>query len=424
MKREFLLVFLVSTLAANGCGGSGGGGSLSAAPEGAEVTVDTSFRNGAEIYALTAVGDGDALLVWPEGAGETVTLVARRFDADLAAYADDLALEGPTENLLSPVLACGREDGSFSVTWSDITQFEDMPEGVTLDTANAVAVNVAGNGAMSGVFQTNPTDLGGQFASSAACLTNGNVVAAWTQGCSAVEKQGNAALPFIPEECADEPADGVYLRVFKFAGASVAAVREVYTATPPAARVWLAPLPDSKFALVSGTLIQIRDAKGNILRETTAASGPYYDGALDCPSARDCVAALANDDIGVHALLFDPATLTSTVDVEVEPSTQESADVLVAPRQVTADCDDRGRCLVAWHLQRETVYEDTIETESLGIYGRILDARNGKLGPLELLVETDPLLDTSLRVVATERGRFVLAYDPGGSIRLQRVVID
>jgi len=34
------------------------------------------------------------------------------------------------------------------------------------------------------------------------------------------------------------------------------------------------------------------------------------------------------------------------------------------------------------------------------------------------------LLDTSLRVVATERGRFVLAYDPGGSIRLQRVVID
>jgi len=28
-----------------------------------------------------------------------------------------------------------------------------MPEGVTLDTANAVAVNVAGNGAISGVFQ-------------------------------------------------------------------------------------------------------------------------------------------------------------------------------------------------------------------------------------------------------------------------------
>jgi hypothetical protein len=93
MGREIFLVFLGLALATSGCGG---GGALSAAPEGGEVIVQTSFRNGAAIHALTAVGDGDALLVWPEGAGETVTLVARRFDRELDAYAEDLALEGPT----------------------------------------------------------------------------------------------------------------------------------------------------------------------------------------------------------------------------------------------------------------------------------------------------------------------------------------
>jgi hypothetical protein len=424
VKRRFLLVLLAAALAVSACGGTGGGGAPSASPEGSAVIVQTSFRNQQAIFALTPVGDGDALLVWPEGAEEMVTLVARRFDAELDAYADDLAVEGPTEQFLFHVSACGRDDGSFSVAWSDVTPFTSMPDGVTLDAANAVAANVSKSGATSGVFRSNPNDLGGQFSAGVVCLGNGNVVAAWTQQCEAIEKDGINAVPFIPAQCADEPADGAYLRVFKYSGDTVAAVRTVDTAAAPAPRVWLAPLPESKFALVRGTLVQVRDAKGNVIRETTVADGPYYEGSLDCPSAAECVAAFANDAIGVHALLFDPRTLAATLDVEVEPSVHESADVLVAPRSATAACDDRGRCLVVWQLQRETTFSDYVETETLGIYGRVISARSGKVGPPELLVESDPQIDTELRLVATETGSFVLAYELGGSIALQRLVID
>jgi hypothetical protein len=186
----------------------------------------------------------------------------------------------------------------------------------------------------------------------------------------------------------------------------------------------LASLPNNRVALVSGTLIQVRDAKGDVARETSVANGPHDDGALDCPSGKDCLAAFSTDEIGVHALLFDPGTLAATVDIELEPSVQESEDVLVTPRHATAACDDRGRCLVVWQLQRETTYSDYIETETLGIYGRIVSARNGKLGPVALLVETDATVDTQLRLVSNYRGSFVLAYDPDDTIAIQQIVID
>lgn len=424
MKREFLLVFFVSAVLASGCGGSGGGGSQSVATEGDAVVVGTNFRNGAPIYTLTTAGNGDTLLVWPEGAGDTVTLTVRRFDANLDAYADDLVLEGPTTQMLAPVRACGRDDGSFSVAWSDITPVENMPDGVTLETGNVAAINVSKTGALSGVFQVNPNDLGGQFSSDAACLDNGNVVVAWAQLCEGVEKDGDASVWFVPEECASEPANGAYLRVIKYSGDPVAPVQDVYAANPPATRVWLAPLPDNKMALVSGTLIQVRDSKGKVIRQTSVADGPTSDGALDCPSGKDCLAAFSNDAVGVHALLFDPTTLSATVDIEIEPSVQESANVLVAPRGATAACDGRSRCLVVWQRQRETTYDDYIDLETLGIYGRIVNARNGKLGPVALLIDTDRAIDTRLRVVSNDTGRFVLAYDPDDSVALQQIVVD
>ena len=425
MKRKFLLVLLAAALAVSACGGSGGGGAPSASPEGSAVIVQTSFRNQQAIFALAPVGDGDALLVWPEGADETVTLVARRFDAELDAYADDLALAGPTEQMLSPVFACGRDDESFSAAWSDITPFTTLPDGVTLDAANSAAVNVNRNGATSDVFRTNPNTLGLQYASGVACLDNGNVATAWTDSCDAINKEGTTGSTFVPEECADAPPAGANLRVFAYGGDAAAPVRFISSSDGVgSAGMWLASLPGSKLALVRGNLVQVRNAKGDLLRETTVTNGPSRDGSLDCPSAAECVVSLANDEIGVHALLFDPRTLAATVDVEVEPSVRESDDVIVAPRAPTGACDDRGRCLIAWLLQREERFTDYVEIETLGIYGRVIDAGSGKLGPLELLVETGPNMPLNLRLAATDTGRFVLAYPLSGSIALQRIVID
>jgi len=67
----------------------------------------------------------------------------------------------------------------------------------------------------------------------------------------AVEKQGNAALPFIPRS-APTSRPTACISASSSSPARRRGRSRVYTATPPAARVWLAPLPDSKFALVSG----------------------------------------------------------------------------------------------------------------------------------------------------------------------------
>jgi hypothetical protein len=78
---------------------------------------------------------------------------------------------------------------------------------------------------------------------------------------------------------------------------------------------------------------------------------------------------------------------------------------------------------VVWQLQRDTTFSDYVQTETLGIYGSVINARSGKVGPPELLVEADPQIATELRVIATETGSFVLGYPLGGSIALQRIVI-
>jgi hypothetical protein len=375
---------------------------LSAELDGPEAVVNVSFRYGAAEFVVTGAGDAEFVLGWVQFDGTTsVSLIARRYGTALQPNGSDLVLAGPTSRALVNLSACGRIDGGYSMAWGEVTTAE----------GNGFASNVLGDDGTSGAFRVHPNEIGRQKPTDIACLPDGDAAVVWTNRCEAT-----------PSECATEPANGSYVRVFSAVGEPIAPTQDVVIGQGPYQYAWLAPTGENGFALMTGTLLETRDSQGRRIASATTTRGPGLEGKLECPIDAACVGLFSNDDVGVHVQWFDPRSFDGAIDVEVAPVSREAPRVRVIPRTPSIACDADGQCLIVWLAQRETRFSDYFENESLGIDARIMDARTGVLGPTTRLVTTDAGFWGRPEVATFGERRFILAYDVADTIVLHTVV--
>lgn len=415
MIRRPLLIF--SLVALFGCGGRDGAGDLVVETIEGELVVEDSVA-GRSIDSVTLQsGDGRVTAVWATAVGASSNeILSQSVDPDLVVSGEPVSLSGNSTYGVSQPAAC-RESDSLAIAWAESLIMDPPPPGVTLDTGNVLAVFSWPEGeVLSGVLRVNANEIGVQRAPSVACLRAGRRAVTWTNECVAIRRIGpNAVVHFTPEECSDEPEDGTYLQLFDETGAPLGPSRLISGVRNRRAPV--APAESGDFVVLVDSTIQLWSSAGVQLDEVMDPDSNFSEGYLACAGKR-CVAAVTDDDLSVW-LIHANALRESSV-VAVEESTQTSEAEVVRPRDGRVACDEGGVCLLTWLLERETTDGDVVLIESLGIYGRALDLRTGRLGE-EVLLDGDNSTTSGVLVAAAGSGIFVTGSVEGKRLVLRRV---
>lgn len=415
MIRRRLLI--LSLFAFVGCGGGDGAGDLVVESIEGELVVEESVAGRSIDSVALQSGDGQVTAVWATAVGASSNeILSQTVDSDLVVSDEPVSLSGISASGLFQPASC-RGSESLAITWTEALREDSPPPGVTLDTANVLAVLSWPEGEVpSDELRVNANEIGVQRASSIACLRAGRRAVTWTNECVAIRRIGpNAVVHFTPEECSDEPEDGTYLRLFDETGAPqgpsqlISGVRD--------RRAPVAAVESGDFVVLVDSTIQLRSSQGEPLDEVVDLESDFSEGSLACAGKR-CVAAVTQDDLSVW--LIHANALQDYSVVTVEESTQTGATQLVRPRDGRVACDAGGVCLLTWLLERETTDGDVILVESLGIFGRALDLRTGRLGE-EVLLDGEISTTSGVLVAAAGDGVFITGSVEGKRLVLRRV---
>jgi hypothetical protein len=403
-------------IAVHGCGGTERRDSLALQPVGEPELIDAHLLPATKHSIALATSRGRTMLFWSQSTGgESTQIVGAEVGEEGLDVADAVTISDVSGHLNTEPLACG-EGTTFSVVWTESLPNSVIPIGATLDLSNSEAATFAidefGDSAR---IRLNPNSIGDQSHPSVACLQDGVRAYAWSNICKGVQRLPNDVfVPFVPEECEDEPENGAYLQVLDADGNSH--TEPTLLKDAGVGRTPVAAVGQDSFILLSGSSIRLLTASGAVLDQYSNPQFFFTQASLSCGSER-CVAVL-----GGTAFIIDPRDLDSVSSVVIQeiehpaPNTTESAvDAEVA-------CGDI--CLVTWLKQRETIEDDVVSIEPLGIFARILDPVAEELGPELLLVE--PRLDQQEGVlpVATGNRTFLVAQVVGTQFVLQRYQAD
>jgi hypothetical protein len=408
-----------------GCAGDGDRNGLGVEAVGVAALVAPGYSGGRRGFALGESEDGTFLLVSVEDVctGDDCDgvpsdrVVAARYDADLSQITGPLRLANASVDSRLFVAACGRSNGAFNAAWSNLNR---LVEGVNLDTANVEVVNDSDGEP----FIANENTVGSQANPHVACLGGADLVVTWESTCTAVQRNGNVFVHFTPDDCVSEPEDGLYFQLFDQDGNRKGPLEMVVRAADGIAdEAGVAPLPDRRWLLAAGALLQVRDDTGAVIDEVMFDDGPGDDPLVSCSD--DGICAVVWSAEGVRARIVDAQAIAEAADVVVEEAVfgAEPDPVFVLPLEAGLACDPDGVCLVSWRSVREVSQGDVTVTEEMGVFARALDARTGTLGPETLLVAAEEVgfNGSAPALVSIGSGEFAAVRSLGDALSMQRV---
>jgi hypothetical protein len=411
MLRWAVLVVVLSSLA--GCESSGSKGQLQLRLPGRHTSLEAPSKRSGSL-AITST-EGRLLAAWARINETTGTTIVGQFlDSDLETEGGGINVSGQSENaLLSPTL-CGAA-GNWSVTWSDIVPPELLPVGISLDTAN-VSGSLFWSSTPSLPTIVNNNEIGEQIRPRIACLSDDSVAVSWQHRCVATEKSSNGTLFLsVPDECDDEPANGSYLRVVTDGVSNKPSILLSNSVTTAA----IAGIDDERVLAVFDSTIQVRDVDGALLADDVV--GADFTGSSVACANEHCVATSLTSD-GLSVWLINPESVSSSSELTIKPLEELPAGV-VRPLEASLACDDQGLCAVTWLSRSEISDDDSVEIESLGIFGRAFDIHSGELGPEEQVVAPPDAANGAI-IANLSSGEFVVAYEESNELFFDAVSID
>jgi hypothetical protein len=418
---------LLLALAISACGDSNGGGSPGLI---VEPLTDQSLLSEPVRWCRSAIGlasaDGGGFLLARTEVPDAQSVTVDRFDADLVRANDPSIVQGGSPHYLTGPSLCA-VNGRRVLSWTDTIPGEQMPIGVNLDLGNVRAANLPDGASTTQAFQVNANVIGSQFGARVACFTDGRFAILWVSICEGLRKiDHNSYASYEPEECANEPPDGLYLQVFNEIGEPDWPMKQVLARAPGEYGFGagaIAALPDDRMLVVAGPFVRIYDRDGEVLDEGELPNA-VSDPMLSCSNQR-CVAVMPLWST-VVAVVIDPDDLSRTFEREIKAAVEEINEpgrrVGIVPYEGSVSCASNGVCLVSWQLVRETWYSDYGDVESLGMYAVALDSRTGALGPEAELLDAAAMAynDTAPISIAVGDGEFVTARVMNGAVLLGR----
>ncbi len=404
-------VLLVLALA--GCG-SGDDGDSGLGVHVISGPVDTAANVPFQIPSALAMvpGNGEFSVFWSEFGTQI-----NQWDFDLDLQHGAALFGGITAGIERQGPAACRSGNSVTVAWTHAIPFDDLPPGPTPDRTNILATFSWPDDSSAEPIHSNT--IGEQTWPSAACTSDGSRAITWQSSCVGTKRQGNDFIRYTPDECAQEPEDGTYLRMFAEDGTPRGEMRRVANSVFGGAPI--AGVDSDRFVLLAGSQIEVLNSDGEVVDTTGDSSWLFTRASLSCAGER-CAAAVAGS-----LWAIDSTDLDSTSVLAVAEHTQPSPDVEIDPQEAAVACDPNGICLATWLLIKSTFDEDVVYSESLGVFGRAVDLRRGTMGEPALIVP--PAEEQhGVSVVAAGPGQFAIAdfvtASFGGTFLLRRIDVD